>query len=62
MDTESLKKNLEQKTFDVFEKHGGSLVVQAYTDAKTACLDAGIPEAEVNEIVDAAIRGERRCP
>lgn len=60
MNHEALKAELERKTYDLFEKRGGSLAVQAFTDAKKACLDAGIPEQEIVELVHAASQGARR--
>lgn len=60
MDKEALKADLERKTYEVFERHGNSLVVQAFTDAKKACLDAGVSGEEVNEIVHAASQGVKR--
>lgn len=55
-----LKRDLEQKAVDLFEKRGGSAAVQVFTDAKQACLDAGIPWEEIVEIVHAVTRGVGR--
>jgi hypothetical protein len=60
MNTEALKKNLEQKTIDVIEKGGGSTLVQAFTDAKQACSNAGVSDEEIVEIVNAATQGVKR--
>jgi hypothetical protein len=60
MNKEALKAELERKTYEVFERRGGSLAVQAFTAAKQACLDAGIPEGEVQQVVYAATDGAKR--
>jgi hypothetical protein len=60
MNKEALKAELERKASDLFEKRGGSLAIQAFYGAKKECLDAGVPEEEVTEIVHAASQGSRR--
>lgn len=60
MTQEQLKEELRRKTNDIFEKGGGSLVVQAFTDAKKACADAGISDEEIAKIVYATTAGVER--
>jgi len=53
MNIETLKKDLELKTYGIFERPG-SLAIQAFFDAKKACITAGIPDEEINGVVYAA--------
>jgi len=56
MNTKALKKDLERKTHDVFEKPG-SIAIQAFYEAKRACADAGIPEEEIQGVVYSVTSG-----
>lgn len=53
MDMEWLRRDLNLKTREVFEKRG-SAAIQAFDDAKRACAAAGISDDEIKEIVYAA--------
>lgn len=59
-DLEKLKKRLEERTCNLFERGGGSVDVNLFFDAKAECIRAGISEDEVESIVQAATEGAKR--
>ncbi len=49
---ENLKRRLEEKAKAVAQPSSGSFHIGEFTMAKVACLDAGVPQAEVDEVID----------
>lgn len=57
---EILLKDLETAAWNVFERRGGSEVVSAFTEAKTACVNAGIPDEKIQDVVHSVSQGIKR--